>query len=216
MIYTLMLGAPVRSGDHQFGTVCRILVNNGVANQFTVSPSGLFGGPERIVPISDVVAATADGVTLECNETEWKAYGAFNLEKILVSDQAAAPSILQVAPGNEVTTEPEAVPTAEAGSKDRALENTTVALTNTTTVGDRGQLAGIVADTGIPQQLLVAGGGSVPFEQVGVLDEKHITLGQVGGRLDGATAVEDGRALPQRLDGATPPGTIGQERRHDQ
>ena len=55
MIYTLMLGATVRSAADNQGTLSRIIVNNGVVNQFVVNPSGLFSGPERIVPISDVV-----------------------------------------------------------------------------------------------------------------------------------------------------------------
>lgn len=216
MIYTLILGSPVRTGDHAFGKVSRIIVNNGVANQFTVSASGLFSGPDRLVPISDVVEATEEGVTLGISETEWKAYPAFEIERILVADQAAAPDLLATAPlNNEATAEAVNVPTAESPSIERALQDVSVSLTGKTLVGDMGRLRGIVADTGIPQQLLVEGGGSVPFEQVGVIDEKHIMLGEVEGRRDGATASESSNQAQQRMDGAIPPGTIGQERRHD-
>ncbi len=216
MIYTLVFGTPVRSGNHEFGTVSRIIVNNGVANQFTVNPAGLFSGPNRLVPISDVVDATEDGVTLDISETDWKAYPAFDIERLVVADQAAAPDLLTTAPlSNEATTEAVNVPTAEAPAIERSLHDVAVALTSTTLVGDMGRLRGMVADTGIPQQLLVEGGSAVAFEQVGVIDEKHIVLGEVDGRRDGATASQSSNQAQQRMDGATPPGTIGQERRHD-
>lgn len=215
MIHTLIFGTPVRSGDHELGALNRVLVNNGVANQFTVNPGGLFSGPDRIVPINDVVEATDQGVTLNISDVEWKAYPAFNIDQILVSDQAAAPDLLQLAPALPTTQEVLEAPTAEAETERRSATAMVVALTNRTRVGDQGTLAGLVADTGIPQQLLLEGGGAVPFAQVGVLDEEHITLGMTQGRLDGATALEGNNQAQQRLDGATPPGSIGQERRHD-
>lgn len=215
MIHTLIFGTPVRGDNHELGTLNRVLVNNGVANQFTVNPGGLFSGPDRIVPISDVAEATDQGVTLNITDVDWKAYPAFNIDQILVSDQAAAPDLLQVSPTMPTTHEAVDVPTAEAPSGERSATAMIVALTNRTRVGDQGTLAGLVADTGIPQQLLLEGGGTVPFAQVGVLDEEHIVLGMTQGRLDGATALPGNNQAQQRLDGATPPGSIGQERRHD-
>jgi hypothetical protein len=91
----------------------------------------------------------------------------------------------------------------------------TVALTNKTRVADFGHLAGMVLDTGIPQDLLLDNGQSVPFTMVGVVDSERIELGPVAGRLDGVTARDGLAEAPPRMDGATPPGTIGQERRHD-
>ena len=215
MIHTLIFGTPVRTGNHEFGTLNRVLVNNGVANQFTVNPGGLFGGPDRIVPISDVVEATEQGVTLNIADVDWKAYPAFSADHLLVSDQAAAPDLLPVAPTMPTTNEAWDVPIAEAPTGERSATAMVVALTNRTRVGDHGTLVGLVADTGIPQQLMLEGGGVVPFAQVGVLDEEHIVLGMTEGRLDGATALEGNRQAQQRMDGVTPPGSIGQERRHD-
>ena len=193
MLWTLMLGAPVRSGDHQLGTLGRIIVNNGVANQFTVKPSGIFSGPERIVPISDIVEATQDGVTLDVSEVEWKAYGAFDIDHLVVSDQAAAPNLLEAGPRTPITGEVFDVPTAEASTEERSLTAMAVPLTSKTRVGDHGRLAGLVVDTGIPQQILVEGGGAIPFEQVGRLGEEHIVLGDV----------------PPPMDDAVPPGAMG-------
>jgi hypothetical protein len=167
------------------------------------------------VPISDVVEATEQGITLRISEDEWKAYNAFNIEQTVTTDQAAAPDLLPIAPVLPITAEPLSVPTAEAGVSGRSVSNMSVVVTNKTQVANLGPLAGMVIDTGIPQRLLLDNGQFVPFEQVGLLDEEHIVLGAVAGRLDGATAVEDGRPLPERMDGAIAPGTIGQERRHD-
>ncbi len=69
-----------------------------------------------------------------------------------------------------------------------------VVLTTETRVGDQGHLAGIVTHTGIPTELLLEGGGSIPFEQVSILDSEHITLGP----------------KIERMDDAMLPGSIGQ------
>ncbi len=215
MIYTLIFGAPVRQGDHQLGTLNRIIVNNGVANQFTVH-TGLLGGPDRVVPINDIVEAAEDGLILDISEDEWKAYPAFDIDKILAAQQTTTPGLLTSAPANNQTTaDGSSLLAAPAPPTGRTLRDVSVVLTCKTRVGDQGALRGMVVDTGIPQQLLVEGGGSMPFEQVGTLDEDQIVLGPVAGRLDGATALESAAQAPQRADGAIPPGTIGQERRHD-
>ena len=195
MVFTLVFGAPVRSGDHKFGTLTRIIVNNGVANQFAVNPSGLFSGPERIVPISDVIDATPDEVALDISDVDWRAYNAFDIDHILASDRAAAPDLLEAGPRGDLTSEVFDRPTAEAPSEDRALSASSVVLTHQTQVGDRGRLAGLVIDTGIPKQILVDGGATIPIEQIAMLDEKHITLGEP----------------PPRLDSVTPPSSVGQK-----
>jgi hypothetical protein len=215
MIYTLIFGAPVRRNDHRLGTLNRILVNNGVANQFSVH-TGLLSGPDRVVPINDVVEVAEDGLVLDISEDEWKAYPAFEIDKILAADQTLTPGLLTSAPANNQTdADATSLPAAPAPATGRTLQDVSVVLTNKTQVADQGALRGMVLDTGIPQQLLVEGGGSVPFEQVGLLDENQIVLGPVAGRLDGATALESGAQAPARADGAIPPGSIGQERRHD-
>ena len=215
MIYTMIFGAPVRRDDHRLGTLNRILVNNGVANQFTVH-TGLLGGPDRLAPINDVVEASEDGIVLNISEDEWKAYPAFDIDKILAKQQELTPGFHASAPANNQTAEDAAsLPAAPAPATGRTVQDVSVVLTDKTQVGDQGTLRGLILDTGIPQQLLIDGGGTVPFEQVGLLDENQIALGPVEGRLDGATALEGDAQAPARADGAIPPGTIGQERRHD-
>ncbi len=215
MIYTLIFGAPVRRDDHRLGTLNRVLVNNGVANQFTVH-TGLLSGPDRLVPINDVIEAGEEGLVLNISEDEWKAYPAFDIDKILAKKQELTPGFHASAPATNQTAEDAlSLPADPAPPTGRTLEDISVVLTNKTHVGDQGTLRGMVLDTGIPQQLLIDGGGAVPFEQVGLLDENQIVLGPVEGRLDGATALESDAQAPARADGAIPPGTIGQERRHD-
>ena len=197
MIFTLMLGAPVRSGDHRFGTVTRVILNNGVANQFVVNPSGLFSGPERVVPISDIEEATAEGVTVDISDVEWKAYGAFNLDQIMAWDRVSSAQRVDESPRGDLNTEVvDRAPSApDPSAEDLDRTASAVVLTNKTQVGHIGKLAGLVIDTGIPKELLVDNGASIPFDLVGVLDEEHITLGE-----------------PQpRRDSVTPPSSVGQE-----
>lgn len=195
MIYTLVLGSPVQSGDGKLGTLTRIILNNGVANQLVVNPSGLFSGPERVVPINDVQETSPESITLDITDVEWKAYGTFNISQLLVSDQAAAPGLIQQGPASDVNRETIERPTAEAVTDDATTTANSVVLTIKTRVGDHGHLAGLVADTGIPQQLLLDNGETIAFDQVGVLDENHIVLGEA----------------PPRLDDVTHPGSIGQD-----
>ena len=198
MLYTLMLGAPVHSGDRALGAISRIIANNGVVNQFTVNPAGLFSGPDRVVPISDVVEATAERVTLNISDVEWKAYSAFNIEHLMVSDRAAAPELIMSAPRSDTTSEMFDVPTAEAPAGERTVSDTVVVLTTKTRVGDDQRLAGLVVDTGIPQQVIVEGGNTIPYAHVGSLGEDHIVLGET----------------PERMDGATLPGSLGDAPAH--
>ena len=195
MLYTLTLGSPVQSGEHKLGTLSGIIVNNGVANQLLVNPSGLFAGPERVVPINDVTETSADGITLGITDVEWRAYSAFHIEQLVVSDQAAAPSLIQTGPASDINRETIERPTAEAVGADTAATAGSVVLTTRTRVGEQGCVAGLVADTGVPQQLLVDDGQTIAWDQIGVLDEKHITLGDA----------------PPRLDDVTPPGSVGQD-----
>lgn len=207
MLYTLMIGAPVRSQGRDLGTLSRIIVNNGVANQFAVNPGLL--GIERIVPISDVKDCTAEEIMLDASDDDWKAYNAFKTKQHVVTDNAAAPNLLPVAPRTTTTSEMFDVPTAEATDTDRSLTPMAVVLSHSTRVGDNGRLAGLVVDTGIPQEIVLEGGQTIPFEQVGVLDEHHIQLGVAPPRMDGAVepgTLGDG---PGRMDGATPPGALG-------
>lgn len=207
MLCTLMLGVPVRSQGRELGTLHRIIVNNGVANQFTVNP-GLFG-TERVVPISDVQEATPEQIVLNVTEDEWKAYGAFDMQQHIVSDSAAAPGLMPIAPRLPTTSEISDATTAEATTSDRSVDLMAVVLSHNTHVGDQGRLAGLVIDTGIPQELLLEGGATIPFTAVGMLDEAHIQLGAAPQRMDGATEPGTLGDRPGRLDGATPAGALG-------
>jgi len=207
MLYTLMLGVPVRSQGRDLGTLHRIIVNNGVANQLSVNPGLL--GIERVVPISDVQEATSEQIMLNVTDVEWKAYNAFDMKQHMVSDSAAAPGLMPIAPRLDTTTEVFDTTTAEATTSDRTLDQMAVVLSHNTHVGDRGRLAGLVIDTGVPQELVLEGGATIPFAEVGVLDEQHIQLGATPPRMDGATepgTLGDG---PGRMDNATPAGALG-------
>jgi hypothetical protein len=140
---------------------------------------------------------------------EWKAYNAFDIKQQLVTDSAAAPSLLQLAPRLPTADEVLDIPTAEGTATDRSLTPMAVVLSNSTRVGDRGRLAGLVIDMGIPQQLLLEGGDAVAFGDVGVLDEEHIALGATPPRMDGATEAGALGDAPHRMDGTTPAGAIG-------
>jgi hypothetical protein len=206
MLFTLMLGVPVRSQGREVGTLKRIIVNNGVANQISVHPGLL--GLERIVPISDVQEATPEQIVLEIADDEWKAYNAFEMKQQVVSD-AAAPNLLPIAPRLDTTTETFDATTAEATASDSTLMPMAVVLSHSTRVGDEGRLAGLVIDTGIPQELIVEGGQRIPFTRVGVLDEVHIQLGAKPPRMDGATEPGALGDAPARMDNATPAGALG-------
>jgi hypothetical protein len=203
-----MFGASVQSQGRALGTLKRIIVNNGVANQFTVNP-GLFGGPERVVPISDVEDSSAEEILLGVSDDEWKAYSAFSVGQHMVSDSAAAPSLIPLAPRLDTTSETFDVPTAEASTTDRSVSPQAVVLSQSTRVGNHGRLAGLVIDMGIPQELLLEGGDTVPFGDVGILDEGHIQLGAAPPRMDGATEPGALGDASRRMDGSTPAGALG-------
>jgi hypothetical protein len=195
MIYTLVFGAPVTNAEGHLGSLKRIILNNGVADQLSVDPSGLFSGPERVVPISDVTETSADGITLKTGHVDWQAYGAFDIQRLIVADTATGPDTHPAASSPQSLIGVDVVNRAiGAEPEDRhSTDVGAVVLTGQTRVGDHGTLTGLVADTGIPKHLLV-GNDEIPFSQVGVLDDKHIQLG--------ATLPDD--------DVGIGPGTIGQ------
>jgi hypothetical protein len=192
MIYTLMLGAPVRKEGGEFGSLSRIIVDNGVANQLVVNPSGLFSGPERVVPINAIAESSAEGITLNATDVDWHGYNAYHLEQYMASD-TITPDVLVT--GAMTTANPE-IPNRPTTlmEGESTIVPMMVVLTSKTRVGDHGHLAGIITDTGIPTELLLEGGGSVPYAQVSILDDTHITLGE----------------KIHRMDDATLPGSIGQ------
>lgn len=192
MIYTLMFGTPVSKEGGDFGSLSMIIVDNGVANQIVVNPSGLFAGPDRVVPINAIAESSPDGITLNTTDVDWHSYGAYNAEQYR-DHEDVQPSFLlsgSFAPSNAGLVDR---PPTEMRS-DSALVPMNVVLTTKTRVGDQGHLAGIVTHTGIPTELVLEDGGSIPFEQVSILDSEHITLGP----------------KMERMDDAMLPGSIGQ------
>lgn len=175
MRYTLVLGTPVITDGKTLGNVERIIVEDGVAKQFTVNP-GLFG-TERVLPLSAVQAATANGIELHITDDEWKAYPAFNIESLLTPAfdmPVADPGLAQLSPQQ-----------AEAGTHrpDNDLlttsavtpgEGVTVPLgsavvsakTNVMRNGTTHALHGLVLDTGRPVQVLVADGQALDVAMV--------------------------------------------------
>jgi hypothetical protein len=210
MRYTFRFGAPVRRGEHHLGSLERVIVNNGIANQFTVNPSGLFSGPERIVPINDVVESSDEGITLNITEVDWKAYPAFNIDHYLVSDQAAAPGLMVNNPRIDTTTETFDQTTTEGQSSDSTVDMMAIPLSRKTRVGDGAHLAGLIAETGIPQQLLLEDGTAIPFDQVGRLDETHIVLGQTTPRMDSAVQPGALGTHPAPMDHPTSEGSLAE------
>ncbi len=175
MRHTLVLGAPVGRADHAFGKLSAILVDNGVANQIVVNPTGLFSGPERVVPLSSLGASTADQVVLDVTDDDWRAFGAFSMETLHVA-ALTAPHGLPVNPGIDLDRKMAELPTEQNVSTDPTVADTVVVLSKDTQVGTLGALHGLVIDTGIPEALLV-GHQQLPFSQVGRLDSKQIELG---------------------------------------
>ena len=185
MNYTFVFGAAVRSGDTNLGRLERIIVNNGIANQITVNPGLL--GTERVVPISDIQSATADEISLNISNDEWKAYAAYRLQQSLGNPNEAEPNLAALAPSPQLTQQ--TADTSRPPNTFGAVEQNTsvdlmsVVLTSSTTVsgdelaGGSARLKGLVVETGRPQQLLLDDERSVSYDAVSRLDEQQIQLG---------------------------------------
>jgi hypothetical protein len=183
MIYTLIFGAPVVADGTTLGKVERILVQMGVANQFTVDP-GLFG-TERVVPLSDVRAANEDSIELRTSENEWQAYPAFDIESMLPETAGAMPGLPALTPQHPTApaniTDP-GVPTlsADVPAQDVTIHEGSAVLSAKTSVasadGTEQRLHGLVLDTGRPVQVLVEGGQPVSIKGVRSLTSEQIRL----------------------------------------
>jgi hypothetical protein len=164
MRYTLIFGTPVMADGKTLGKVERIIVQNGIANQFTVDP-GLFG-TERVLPLSDVQSISANGIELRVSEDEWKAYPAFNIEALLPDTVPQMPGLPSVtaetvtAPANitdpGVPTTSVDVPAESITVPDQAHSAIVSAKTTVQHGGTEHALHGLVLDTGRPVQILVA------------------------------------------------------------
>ncbi|GAC1386300.1 MAG: hypothetical protein NVS4B8_19160 [Herpetosiphon sp.] len=194
MEHTLVFGTPVGSESHSFGKLAKIVIENGVANQIVVHP-GLFGGPERVVPINDLVTSTHDHIGLDVDGESWKAYSAYRITTHRL-EQPGSSDAMPMARGVDI-----AAGLAEPGEMDTSSTMTTVTdnavvLDHTTRVGDIGALRGLVISTGIPQALLVDN-DAIPYGQVSLLDSQQIQLG-------GASAAPLSLDQPTQIEPKTP------------
>jgi len=185
MRYTLVLGTPVMADGKTLGKVERIIVHNGIANQFTVDP-GLFG-TERVVPISDVQSTGADGIELRISDDEWKAYPAFNIESLLppeIDNPLGDPGLAQLTPQQTeagahrpnagVPTTSVEVPAESITVPDQAQSAIVSAKTTVLHGGAEQALHGLILDTGRPVQILVA-----PDQAVDVSAVRSFTSEQI-------------------------------------
>lgn len=184
MKYTLILGAPVMAGNNTLGHVERILVNAGVANQFTVNPGLL--GTERVVPLSDVRHITEHGIELRTSDKDWKAYPALNIEETMPEAFATTdPGLAELAPQHPdvAAHRPSAgvpAPSADVSDDDVTTHEYSAVLSSKTRVygpgGEAQALHGVVLDTGRPVQLLVEGGEPIAVKTVSTFTSDEIRV----------------------------------------
>ena len=176
MIHTLVFGAAVHSMDTHRGTIKRILINDGIANQFTVDPGLL--SVERILPISVVAEATNQGVQLNINsDDEWKAFPAYRMEGILGTSNHEDPSV-QVLETAEVVGAGYEAATGSQTTTD-ALPSGAIVLSSATHITGAhadATLHGLVIDTGRPHQLLLNDGRTIPIEAAAQFSSDMIVL----------------------------------------
>ena len=178
MIYTLVFDTPVQLRDKSVGKLKRIIVANGIAGQITVDP-GLFG-TERVVRLSDIGEATADGIRLDMTDDEWQTVSPFQVREELPMPTADA---LSISPTG-VQAEARLAEDAPHDSYAREVTDTTheeqarigsVVLADDMNViddesGARKTLQGLVVDDGRPLELLVEGGAALSVQNVHGLD----------------------------------------------
>lgn len=163
MIHTLVFGAAVHSMDTHRGTLKRMLITDGIANQFTVDPGLL--GVERIVPISVVTEATPEGVQVNIsNDDDWKAFPAYQMEGVLGTSNHDDPSV-QVLEAAEIVGAGYDAATGAQTTTD-ALPIGAIVLSSATRITGAhadATLHGLVIDTGRPHQLLLNDGQVIPI-----------------------------------------------------
>ncbi len=184
MQYTLVLGAPVVANGKTLGKIKRIIVQYGVANQFTVDPGLL--GYERVLPISDARSATADGVELNVSDDQWKAYPAFNIEDMVPeSDESTDPGLAELTPQHPAAAahRPDAgvaTTSVDVPPDDVTVHEQSAVLSSNTRIvdanGNRHALHGLVLDTGRPVQALVEGAQPIDLSNLRSLTAEEIRL----------------------------------------
>lgn len=187
MEYTLIFGTPVYSSDKHIGSLSRIIVDNGIANQITVNPGLL--GTERVVPINALEETSAETIRMNVSDDEWKAFAAYQMQQALTSTAGDTPNLSalttdQVVSGG-ITDSSHATNDTGARKTVRTVGDTSVVLSPRTCVVDEATnnqqcgLKGMTVDTGRPQLLLLENGNTVRFDTVSLFDEDRIHVGGV-------------------------------------
>ena len=185
MEYTLIFGTPVYSSEKHIGSLSRIIVDNGIANQITVNPGLL--GTERVVPINALDQATGETIQMNVSDDEWKAFAAYQMQQALTGTAGDTPNLSalttdQVASGGITDS---SHPTNDTGARKtvRTVGDTSVVLSSRTCVVDEAannqqyRLKGLTIDTGRPQLLLLDNDNTLPFGTVTLFDEDRIHVG---------------------------------------
>ncbi len=183
MMYIFVFGAPVYADEKHLGDLKRVVVNNGIANQFTVDPGLL--GTERVVPISDVREVSDERIELSVSQDEWKTYPTFEMTRELETTDMTGSSgdLNRLAPKTDGSPGSVAVQqrtnVTEPTSTAETVSMNAVVLSHNTVVDDeqsQSQLHGLIVDSGRPLTLLLDNGREVPFAAVTLLDERRIRV----------------------------------------
>lgn len=181
MTHIYRFGAAVRAGDTDLGTLKRIVVNGGIANQLAVDP-GLFG-TERVIPVSIVEATTPDMITLAIEPSEWASFPALNIHQSVDNPNRDTPDLAVMTPSPQIVTAGTDVshPTNVTGARETedTLAIDSVTLTDRTEVvlgENTARLAGLIVDTGRPQQILYGDDSAASVEALARWDEQRIEL----------------------------------------
>ncbi len=181
MTHIYRFGAAVRAGDTNLGTLTRIIINNGIANQLVVDPGLL--GIERVVPVSVVQETAPDHITLAIDPAEWKSYPALHIHTPLDTPQTATPDPVVMTPSPQITAAGTDVshPTSVTGARETeaTVAIDSVTLTDRTEVlidGNAQRLAGLIVDTGRPQQLVLDDDRTIGCDRIDGWDAQRIAV----------------------------------------
>lgn len=183
MHHIYRFGAAVLAGDEHLGTLSQIILNNGIANQLVVKPGLL--GDERVLPISVVEQAEAATIRLSIPPEEWRSFPVASFQQALEPPEQAAPDVSALTPAPGVTAvaiDPgHATERTGARETESTLATAAITLSKATEVVPasddvRYHLAGLVVETGRPQELLLDDGSRVPVAAIRRWEERRIVF----------------------------------------
>lgn len=181
MTHIYRFGAAVRAGDTNLGTLSRIIINRGIANQLVVDPGLL--RIERVVPVSIVQETAPDCITLAIDPAEWASYPALHVHTPLDNPQTATPDLTVMTPSPQIATAGADVshPTNMTGAREteETVAIDSVTLTDRTEVmidGHARRLAGLIVDTGRPQQLVLDDDKTIECARITGWDAQRMTI----------------------------------------